>query len=217
MKFKLGFKIESNSYTMGKQTCYILEFGTAAPTQINFHYLLSNLTSVKRTLCHEILDFDSLDLFVWDGSEVYLYLIQQNQLIAKYDVKPWIKIIFEDIAEIGFNNGELLKNYFSQDKTDRDFVDCFTEFMIFEDAQISDDFTRILMNCTSSEPIDGFDGLEIIITYPDLPELDSNTCSDIYLPREWYELPSNTKYDMPKIMCKKRNEDDLYLSAGYND
>lgn len=201
---------------MTDKTCYILEFSTAAPTQINYEYLLEDLVTVKQTLTQKILDIDELDLFIWDGSEVYLYLIQNGQLMAKYDVKSWVKVIFRDIVEITFNKGETITNYLSEDQIDRDTVDNMSECIEFTNAEISADFTQILIDCDCSAPVDGFETLEILILYPDLPELADNTCTDIYLPYEWTELPAGTYLEPPRMITEP-DEDDRYLMPGLND
>lgn len=74
------------------------------------------MDEIKDCLIETFSTVSGVEMFIWDQS-VHLYIVKENRLISKIDVKPWVRVLIEDIWEFTFTpDGNPIEKYLSEDQ-----------------------------------------------------------------------------------------------------
>jgi len=182
-----------------KATFYLLDISCfAGGLQKSDYYVFNSLNEVKQALCNNLSDLGSLELLFLDES-IFLYIVQNSILISKINVRLWLQMIIKDICNVTFGINKQDVSFLAEDEHDKEIFDEFASTLEENDVIVSDDFTKISIETQPLDPsIDGFDSIEIQITYPDIPIVVGNIPVNLWVnvPSEWLNLPSQFIYNM---------------------
>ena len=185
---------------------YLLEF--TSDQQMNYH-IYNNLFDIKTALVESLFNIQS---FIQDFN-VYLYIVYENQLIMKYNIKSWVHILIEDIDEVTFTDVPI-ETFLSLDEGDKEIIDELSQMLLITNTLVSNDLSKIqLITELRNLNVDGFDMISIDINYPQLPDVQFNINSHVNFPKDWRELPPKLNYTCFEIA---HNSDTISLNYGCN-
>ena len=174
----------------------------------NTFHVYNNLFAIKTALVESILNISS---FIHDLN-VNLYIVYENRLIVKYNVKPWIHILIEDIYEVTFSEVPY-EIFLSLDQCDQEIINNLSQSLLITNTLVSSDLSKIqLITELRDSNIDGFDLIDI--NYPHFTDVQFNINSHVRFPRKWRELPAKLNYNYSEIV---HNNDTIMLSYGLNN
>jgi hypothetical protein len=168
------------------------------------YYVYNNFLDIKKVIVESLLDIQS---FIHD-LEICLYIVCNNQLVLKCNVKSWVHIVIEDIYIVNFNPN-LIEIFFTTDEDDREIIQNLNQMLSIKETLVSSDLSKVqLITELNNSNIDGFDMIQIDINYQQLPDTQFNINSSINFPKNWQELTPKMSYTY--------DDDVILLSYGCN-
>lgn len=144
---------------MTNYTYYMLEFSCLpGGARKNNFYVCNSFKEIKNALIEDLCDNLGIYMASWYGEHIFLYIMENNILIHKIDLHPYILISIEDFFNIQFENGDRkiirLFRLSTDEDEDEDDLDIFCDLTCGLDEikrVVSDDFCKAKIEASSSE------------------------------------------------------------------